>query len=67
MLRRELHKLKGSLGIIEPTHLFLLCRDLEAQFLTLNEDERYTRSQSLVQGVSLLLDELDGVSTAATK
>jgi hypothetical protein len=35
--------------------------------LTLNEDERYTRSQSLVQGVSLLLDELDGVSTAATK
>jgi hypothetical protein len=61
--RRGLHKLKGSLGIIEPENLYPMCRDLDKNFLTMMEDERYERSRFLLQGVSFLLQELKGVST----
>ncbi len=60
--RRELHKLKGSLGIMEPQNLYPLCSELDRNFLTLSEEERESKSKTLLQGVEFLLQELKGVS-----
>lgn len=60
--RRGLHKLKGSLGVIEPENLFPICRHLDKEFLTMLDDERDEQSRFLLQGVSFLIQELKGVS-----
>jgi hypothetical protein len=65
--RRGLHKLKGSLGVIEPENLYPICRDLDKNYLTMTEDERDERSKYLLQGVSFLLQELKCVKTNETK
>jgi hypothetical protein len=61
--RRGLHKLKGSLGVIEPENLYPICCDLDKDYMTMMEDERDERSRLLLQGVSFLLQELKEVNT----
>jgi hypothetical protein len=60
--RRGLHKLKGSLGVIEPVNLYPVCRDLDKNYLTMMEEERDERSRFLLQGISFLLQELKQVN-----
>ena len=58
-LMNELHTLKGSIGIIEPEVVYVTVRQLEADYADLNEADKATRCEILVNEVRTLCGELE--------
>jgi hypothetical protein len=58
-LLNELQKLKGSVGIVEPSVAYFTVRKLEADYAMLNSDDRTSRFENLVCEMRILCGELE--------
>ncbi|HYF69021.1 MAG TPA: Hpt domain-containing protein [Ohtaekwangia sp.] len=55
---RELHKFKGSVGVIEPHQLYPIALELEQQFKQLGPEERAQRVTMILEHLRNVLEEL---------
>lgn len=55
---RELHKFKGSVGVIEPERLYPIALALEQEYKQLNPEEREQRVAMILSHVRNVLQEL---------
>ena len=58
---RELHKFKGSVGVIEPERLYPIALTLEQEYKHLNPEERAQRVAMILEHLRNVLQELRSI------